>query len=145
MISSVATLIQGFGTAFIGKRDFWPDGSYLTTEWIVGCFIPLVPRRSLRVKPTLRRTTFRYVAGSISQDYSISDERPPDPKQVACVYGFVASYFAWIFGLVSLFSRLAGRFNDTAGVVTMLVLLVLPWAVPPILRERARHWRPGFK
>lgn len=41
--------LNGFGTTFYGKRDFRADGSYITTEWIVLAYLPLIPIRSLRV------------------------------------------------------------------------------------------------
>jgi hypothetical protein len=31
--------IRGFGTGFVGRPDFWPDGSHVTTEWIVALFV----------------------------------------------------------------------------------------------------------
>lgn len=145
MLSRVATLIQGFGSAFVGQRDFWRDGSYVTTEWIVGFFVPLVPLRSLRVKPKPRRITFLYVAGSVQRDYAISDETPPHKKQVACVYGFIAFYLAWVLGLLFLLSRFTGKFGDTVGIALVLAIVGVPWIIPWRLRETAKHWRPGFK
>ncbi len=42
--------LNGIGTKFYGQRDFSPDGSYITTEWFVFIYIPLIPLKSLRVR-----------------------------------------------------------------------------------------------
>jgi len=34
---------NGFGTSLYGARDFQPDGSYTTTEWLVGFYFPVWP------------------------------------------------------------------------------------------------------
>jgi hypothetical protein len=43
----MAFSVQGIGTAFYGKRDFQPDGSYVTTEWCIFFGLPIWPLRSL--------------------------------------------------------------------------------------------------
>jgi len=43
---------NGFGSRFSGRKDVWPDGSYLTSEWFVIFLIPLIRIRTLRVRPT---------------------------------------------------------------------------------------------
>jgi hypothetical protein len=40
---------NGTGTRFRGERDLRTDGSFLTTEWIVFCNIPMIPLRTVRV------------------------------------------------------------------------------------------------
>jgi hypothetical protein len=137
--------IQGFGTAFVGQRDFWPDGSYVTTEWIVVLFLPLIPLRSVRVKASPMRVRTLYVAASTHRDYVICDERRPHLKQVACVYGFAIFYAAWIFGLAVSLHSFAARVSDTVGIAVLLLIVGLPWLLPWYLRERAKHWRPGLK
>lgn len=32
-----------------GERDYWPDGSFVTTEWFVVAWVPLIPICSKRV------------------------------------------------------------------------------------------------
>jgi hypothetical protein len=134
--------IQGFGTGLVGRRDFWPDGSYVTTEWIVAMFVPLIPLRSLRIKPGPLRTNYRYVIGSTQRDYVICDEQPVNVKQAACVYGFVAFYAAWIFGTMALARVFALEKLELAVVIA---LLAVPWLLPLYLRERAKRWRSGLK
>jgi hypothetical protein len=41
--------INGCGTRFYGRREKSPDGSFVTTEWIVVLTIPIFPLRSVRI------------------------------------------------------------------------------------------------
>lgn len=43
--------LNGFGTKYYGKRELAEDGSYITTLWITGLYIPIVPLGSYRVRP----------------------------------------------------------------------------------------------
>jgi hypothetical protein len=43
--------INGCGTTYYGSRDFYSDGSYITTEWIIFVHIPILPLASFRVLP----------------------------------------------------------------------------------------------
>ena len=136
---------QGFGTGFVGKRDFWPDGSYLTTEWVIVFFVPLAPLRSLRIKPRRRRVTFVYVAGSEERDYAIYDEGPPRPIQVACVYAFLVFYLAWVLGIFVVLSQFGISLDGPLGVALMLVGFGSPLLIPWCVRERSKRWRPGLR
>jgi hypothetical protein len=85
----LAQTFNGFGTKIYGKRDFEPDGSFLTTKWVVFFWIPLVPLKSLRV---------RYVgpgdASALpgwSRKYLVYAEYGPHTRQVVAVYSFMIS------------------------------------------------------
>jgi hypothetical protein len=143
------TLFQGFGTTFLGKRDFWPDGSYVTTEWFVVCLVPVFPLKGLRLKESPRYSTTGYPLFSFSRDYAVMDEGPPHLRQVLSVYTFSVCYVAWsvgasflLFDIVPWVLSGRGRF---VGYPAVAVIVGLPWIVPWFLRERARRWRPGFK
>jgi hypothetical protein len=41
--------MNGFGTSMAGKRDLWPDGSFVSTLVLTALFVPLVPLRAYRV------------------------------------------------------------------------------------------------
>jgi len=41
--------LNGFGTTFVGECDYEPDGTYITTAWIVVLWIPLIPLYSARI------------------------------------------------------------------------------------------------
>jgi hypothetical protein len=42
--------MNGCGTKYYGHRDDESDGSYVTTEWIVFVYLPLIPIGSFRVR-----------------------------------------------------------------------------------------------
>lgn len=44
--------LNGCGTKYYGRREMAPNGSYITTEWIVLAYIPLIPVGSFQVLPT---------------------------------------------------------------------------------------------
>ena len=47
---------NGCGTSYYGRRYPAEDGSYVTTSWVMGLWIPLVPLGSYRVRPTGKET-----------------------------------------------------------------------------------------
>src|ERR1700694_1545878 len=148
--SFLPTLFCGFGTAFVGKRDFWPDGSYVTTEWVMAFYVPLGALRSVRLKKNPRRFSepgnwLVYPFISHGTSFTVYDETRPQGKQVLCVYGFVVCYAAWVVGLLVLLQPLAKTMSDVAATALILAIVALPWVVPLYVRQRAKHWRPGFK
>lgn len=48
----MARSFNGMGTRYYGHADKQPDGSYIATEWIIFLYIPLIPIRSFRLRPT---------------------------------------------------------------------------------------------
>jgi hypothetical protein len=45
----MAYTFNGIGTTFYGSADRRADGSYVTTEWFVLFYLPVIPIRSVRV------------------------------------------------------------------------------------------------
>jgi hypothetical protein len=43
--------VNGIGTTYYGKRDIHDNGSYITTEWFIFVYLPIVPIGSFRVLP----------------------------------------------------------------------------------------------
>jgi hypothetical protein len=43
--------LNGFGTRYYGKRELAEDGSYITTLWITGLYVPILPLGSYRIRP----------------------------------------------------------------------------------------------
>lgn len=43
---------NGIGTKYYGQRELADDGSFITTEWFVLAYIPIIPIGSFRVVPT---------------------------------------------------------------------------------------------
>lgn len=136
---------QGFGTGFVGQRDFWPDGSYVTTEWHIYFFVPLIPIRSVRVKAGTLQTRSLYVIAGTRRDYLICDEQPVNLKQALSVYGFLAFYAVWAYGLLALLRPWMRTLSDSVETTLMLLIVTVPWIVPWYLRLRGKRWRPGFK
>jgi len=106
-------MINGFGTTFYGQRDFKPDGSYVTTEWIVCWFIPILPLRSLRVIPWgFRPRVAPSAYGGFADEYLVIQESLPNLKQVVCTYALMVVVFV---GLLLLFAQvLTGSYFDVA-------------------------------
>ncbi len=42
---------MGIGTAFHGERDYLIDGTWRTTDGLTVLYVPLVPLRSVRIRP----------------------------------------------------------------------------------------------
>lgn len=134
----MAFSFNGIGTTFYGERDFLSDGSYVTTEWVVFLALPLVPLRSLRVRPRGYRTT---ALGSES-GFEVLGEFPPNAAQVAFTWGFCVSFLPWA-GLVArvigaLFPNGPMPGGDEAYLVVGLICLA-PISLPFILRHLARR------
>jgi hypothetical protein len=98
--------IQGIGTTYYGVRDTRNDGSYVTTEWAIVAFVPIIPLRTLRVvKSGYASGTFMWSR----QPYLVCECLPLDLRQVISVYGFTIGTLAWT---VLWLSFLAGRGTD---------------------------------
>jgi hypothetical protein len=118
----MAYTFHGFGAMDYGQRDFCPDGSYVTTTWFVCFYVPIVPIRSKRLRPT---GEVKYFSTRAKRMFSALEKTGPNPKQVASVYAFFAMEIAiYITAVVhdSLLFAIPG-----------IPLLGLPW----LLRRRA--------
>lgn len=115
--------LNGIGTTLYGKRDFWPDGSYVTTEWFVVSWIPVFPIRSQRVLPTDSNNYGVYA----SQSYLVYGRTKPNGTQVLSIYSFVLALAA-LGGLISLTEN-----------PWLAVPIVASLFVPYVLRRKARQ------
>ena len=127
----MAFIIQGFGTAFVGQRDFEADGSYITTEWVVVFCLPVIPLRSLRVKQPIHGGN-PFVS---TESYLVRRKLPLHRKQVFCVYGLMA-LFPVIGMLAAIVSQFLPRYvgNTVATILIIGVPLFIVWR----LRSRAK-------
>jgi len=119
----VSQSINGFGTGIYGKRDFYPDGSFLTTKWIILFWLPIIPLKSVRLLQSGPRCTSGSFGVGWSTEYAVLTETRPNSKQVLFVYGFLLAAFLsiattnylpghaslLIFGLVCIFPWLLRR------------------------------------
>src|SRR5262249_30662983 len=94
--------LQGFGTTFYGARDFHSDGSYITTEWMVIGWVPIIPLRSLRVRYQGAGAPPRFPIGiGYSHSYAVHETGAPNWKQVLYTYLYVIFYGCWLSGRLS--------------------------------------------
>jgi hypothetical protein len=127
----MAFIIQGFGTAFVGQRDFEADGSYITTEWVLLFCLPVIPLRSLRVKQPIHGGN-PFV---LTESYLVRRQLPLHRKQVFCVYGFLA-----LFPVIGMFAAIASKFLPlyAGNTVSVVLIIGVPLLVVWRLRSRAK-------
>ena len=80
-------LFHGIGTLEYGERDYWPGGSFVTTQFFVLVFIPLFPLMSMRISYTRPSDHSTYDPAG----FFIYKPLPLDRRQVVSVYGWFAS------------------------------------------------------
>ena len=98
----MAFSVNGCGKRYLGKRDYWSDGSYITTEWITVFWFPLVPLRSMRV--WLQDSSGNELWGDANYIVEKSSSWWLNVKQVAFTYLFVAVFFLNITALEDFYS-----------------------------------------
>lgn len=127
----MAFSFNGFGTTYYGERDFRPDGSFITTEWIILAFVPVIPLGSLRVIRTPQRDTNLVVYRSSK---SIVVERlSPHLGQVLATYGFLLLLAACVLTGV----KIASHLDSGVGFFTGVAFGVAPFFLMLFLRRRA--------
>lgn len=117
-------MLNGFGTQPYGKRDFLPNGSYLTTRWVALFWIPVIPLDTFRVRKRERRFWWT--------TYDVLSVSKPDMKQVSNVYGFIVG----LLGLMLLTRNWPAWAGWSAGLAWM--------CLPFLLRSRALR-RPDLR
>ena len=127
----MAFTVNGVGTTFYGKRDYHPDASYITTQWVVFCFLPVLPLRSLRVRPTDSQSD--YILST--HHYEVLKKRCPSWKQVLYTY----SYVALLFGGPPLIGLIAQSYHSVLIELSLPFWVALLCLLPYLLRRRARH------
>jgi hypothetical protein len=133
------SLFNGAGTAYYGRRKLRADGSYVTTEFFVFLYFPLVPLRSWRVRPKGAPTEFyarRWIETmeSWEQNYQVVRE-PLDSLQVVTIYlaalckifAVIVGFALFIIGLFDVFEMISKANSLTAKlwVGSIGVLLIL--------------------
>ena len=123
--------LNGFGTTFVGECDYEPDGTYITTAWIVALWIPLIPLYSARVlsidSTILSGATYQII------------KQPVHWGQARRIWAYtlgipaLLALFAWMVGVLDSLSPLAGQILFWLAVGAMLAYALLPF----FLRYRA--------
>ena len=130
----MAESFNGFGTKFYGAREFWPDGSYITTEWVVILFFPVIPIRSLRVIETGSTS----VTFGTKTTYDVLAKTRPNLMQVLYVYGFGLLCVFWMVAWSYFFDPLEATVGHTAAVIICVASLVPLACVPFAIRFLGR-------
>lgn len=150
----MATNVVGFGTTFLGQRDYGSDGSYITTEFVTAFYIPLIPLRSFRVVESGNSMNWLGPSAAYARMSYRGERQPLCWAQVGAVYGAVAlsigSFTLFLAGLGSRESPgpIYELYSHTA-IATALMFLSATWPLIAgrILRARAKtralHARSG--
>lgn len=85
----MAFSMNGFGTRYFGAR-WQPDGTYITTKWVVVIFVPIFPLESVRVLEGALGGHNPFAWGGSSAKV----------VKVPLDAGMVAWTYAWVIGVV---------------------------------------------
>lgn len=85
----MAFTLGGTGTHYQGER-WLPDGTHITTKWLVFFYVPIIPLGSVRVLDVS--------AAILGQELSVED--------VPLDMGMVSRVYAWIIGAIVLLAAL---------------------------------------
>jgi hypothetical protein len=139
----MALVFHGIGTMVYGERDYWPDGSFVTTEWFVVAYVPIAPIISKRISYTRNSDYAAYDPGG----YFVYETLPLDRKQVLSVY----SWFVAVVSPLVLWSafqeklaKVLGDEDRAAGLCLFLTAVAFVW--PYFLRRwtkyrKRQEWR----
>jgi hypothetical protein len=79
--------LNGIGTTLYGARDFLPNGSYVTTEWLVFIYVPVLPLKSIRI---LSKGDPKFYGVYRSSTYAVLERPRLNLRQVFSIYGWCA-------------------------------------------------------
>jgi len=119
----IARSFNGCGTMIFGKRDFWPDGSHVTTKWVTVFFIPVWPLQSMCVK-TVKQRWFQ------PDLYLVRERRRPCWRQVG---------YIWSYSLLLLLAIPAIDLGEF-GWILLAVASVLPWTLRKLARAKVQRF-----
>lgn len=129
----MAFAFNGIGTRYYGQRDFEEDGTFVTTEWIVFLYVPVISLRSLRVRTHGSHGGGFVIFSWASARFSVYEITLPNWRQVLSVYAFLLGFALWIWGCV-FFTEVFANLR-----LLLMPLLPLPFFVPYFLRGRAKR------
>jgi hypothetical protein len=102
----MAFTLNGFGTGYFGRR-WQPDGTYITTKWVVIFFVPLIPLGSVRVLEGSLGGNDPFSVGFGSAKIM---RVPLDTGVVARMYGLVIGIALFLFFGVPILNNLVDKF-----------------------------------
>jgi hypothetical protein len=132
--------VNGFGTKYYGQRDFRPDGSYVTTNFICLLFLPVFPIHSVRVIPDPKNSWVPFSKNY----YAILEKRWPNPLQVLSIYAWAAAAAAMgilYFWKIEPFLKESAPWLTQSWVVPILfaACMGIPVAAGVLLRNMLRQ------
>lgn len=139
----MAFVIHGIGTMVYAQRDYWPDGSYITTEWFVLAWVPIIPLYSKRISDIKTNDFAKYDA---SGGFYVYETMGVDHRQALFVY----LWFACVFGPVIIWGGFQDALNklgiDDLAAALCLGFSALAFVFPYFLRRwvkrrNAREWK----
>ena len=149
-LNSSITSINGFGITWYGKSDFHTDGSYITTCWVIACYVPLIialyvpliPLYSLRVwEIAEERRLFGLIPYTNTSRCHIQ-KQPLHWRQIGRVYLYLLPVYLYLLSLLAFILNLTTDFASEVphwltGLIPPFLILwaFLPW----YLRRRARR------
>jgi len=81
---------NGIGTKFYGSTDYGTDGSYVTTNWVVIFYLPIIPIESFRVLE------------EGSTNYIIYDSQNYKAIKIALHKRQILKTYCWTYGIIIL-------------------------------------------
>jgi hypothetical protein len=87
---------NGIGTTFYGAAKKRPDGSYVSTEWLVLAYFPIFPIRSFRMAQVGRDKFFTVIVFTSNKRQYVILEKIPLSKNLRQIL------LTWMFTLVPL-------------------------------------------
>lgn len=118
------TSLHGMGTAFYGKSDYQPDGSYITTEFVIFVGIPIAPLKSLRVRYAGAKGIIFPIVHT-EESYTVLATMRPNINQVLRIYGFAAFMACWVLAVIWAYGRIQGKLGQTVAAATWYLLCAL--------------------
>jgi hypothetical protein len=138
----MAFVIHGIGTMLYGQRDYWPDGSYITTEWFVMLWVPIIPLCSKRISDIKTNDFAKYDA---SRGFYVYETMGVDYTQAQFVYLWLACVFAPVIIWAGFEDTLKKHGMDDLAAAVSVGFFALAFVFPYFLRRwvkrrNAREW-----
>lgn len=124
-IFTMASSINGIGTTFYGQAGFEPDGSFITTKWVIFAYLPIIPTASMRVRYAGEENGF-FSSGT---KYHVIMDYPIDIGQVLRTWAYVISFITLL--------ALLDKGPDAGWKIGLLCAMAL---LPHTLRWFSRRW-----
>jgi len=129
---------NGIGTAFYGERNYHLNGSYITTEWVILFYLPVIPIKSLRIARNPQGDVHAVVYHS--ESYYVLSREPLCWAQVFSTYGFIIATIAWILGVSVGYMKLPDNWkeNELPMIIGSIIVAAAPFFLLLWLRHRSK-------